>query len=224
LEELMSIRKYMFIDLAILSIIGTVLEGIGTWACFYAFTGSVPTTVFSLLILFIAITRWKWWGLVIIPILVSGNFIGVLSIETSIFNDYKNIFDINYILSNALGMVSCFWIIILHNKIGVKKIVKNNFILAVILITMFIIYETIRISLYWFIGGRGYIVISANFIDIISLIMLILGSLIIKNQGILVDVEKQLIEDENYLIKEKSISFNVTDEEIDILKEVKNIQ
>jgi hypothetical protein len=70
-------------------------------------------------------------------------------------------------------------------------------------------------------GGRGYAVISANFIDIISLIMLIIGSFIIRNEDMLVDMKSKLIE--NTKIIDQSISFNINEDDIDILKEVKNI-
>jgi hypothetical protein len=133
----MSLKKYMVIDLAILSIVGAILEGIGTWACFYAFTGSVPTTVFSLLILFIAITRWKWWGIVVIPFLVFGNYIGIASIEINHLNEYISIFNGNYVLSNILGLFSSILAIIFQKMVGTIKFIKNNGILTLTLISLF---------------------------------------------------------------------------------------
>ena len=104
----MSLKKYMLIDLLILAIVGAVLEGVGTWACFYAFVGSTPTTIFSLLILFMALTRWRWYGLLTIPILAFGNLMGALSLDTGSIEGYKDMFNLQYFLSNLLGLCSSF--------------------------------------------------------------------------------------------------------------------
>ena len=220
----MSLRKYMLIDLLILAIVGAVLEGIGTWACFYAFVGSTPTTIFSLLILFMAVTRWKWWGLVTIPILAFGNIIGALSLDTGALVDYKQMFDARYFISNIFGLCSMCWVPIIQKFIGTKKSINHTGILIGILVGIFFGYETIRIVSYWIIGGEYQVVINANFVDLIALVMLIIGCLIIRLQGSLVDVKTKLLEDNKERQerqKEHLITFDITDEDIDALRGVK---
>lgn len=220
----MSLKKYMLIDLLILAIVGAVLEGLGTWACFYAFVGSTPTTIFSLLILFMAITRWRWWGLCVIPILAFGNIIGALSLDTGAIVDYKDMFDLKYFISNFIGMSSTFWIILVQKKVGTKTSINTTGILVGLLVGMFLSYETVRIVSYWIIGGRHTGVINANFVDLISLVMLIIGCLIIRLQGSLVNVKDKILEDNKERQerqKEHLITFEITDDDIDVLKGVK---
>lgn len=220
----MSLKKYMLIDLLILAIVGAVLEGVGTWACFYAFVGSTPTTIFSLLILFMALTRWRWYGLLTIPILAFGNLMGALSLDTGSIEGYKDMFNLQYFLSNLLGLCSSFWIVLVQKKVGTKVSINNTGILVGLLVGMFISYETVRIVSYWVIGGRDMGIVNANFVDIISLVMLIIGCLIIRLQGSLVDVKNKILEDNKERQerqKEHLITFEITDDDIDVLKGVK---
>jgi hypothetical protein len=74
----MSLKKYMVIDLIMLGFIGALLEGVGTNTGYFLLAGHTPTTILSLLIMVLAITRWKWWGLILAPVLALGNYIGGL--------------------------------------------------------------------------------------------------------------------------------------------------
>ena len=88
----------------------------------------------------------------------------------------------------------------------------------------FIIYEAVRLASYWIIGGRYLEILNAGAFDLISLIILIVGSLIIRLQGSLSNVKDKIIEankDRQERQKDHLITFEITDEDIDALRGVK---
>ena len=113
-------------------------------------------------------------------------------------------------------------IYIINNKVSINETINRCNDNDIICLEPGIYNEKVRISMYWFLGGRYSIIINASYIDIISLIMLILGSLIVENQGILVDVKNKLIVEKKSLLNDQSISFDIKDEDINILNEIKN--
>jgi hypothetical protein len=217
----MSLRKYMVIDLTILGLVGAVLEGVGVRSGFYVLAGNTPTTIISLLILFLSIVRWKWYGLAIVPILALGNFIGCLSIDPGKIEDYLVMFDYKYFISVLLGLSTMFVPIILMQKFGTNSIVKSNYKLVGISFLIFVLYELARVLSYWILGGRYIDILNAGFFDLVSLVVLILGSIIIRTQGSMIDVKDKIIADHEErlaLNKEHLIQFDIDDADIEILK------
>ena len=214
----MSLKKYMVIDMVMLGLIGALLEGIGANASYFILAGHTPTTILSLLIMVLAITRWKWWGLILAPILALGNYIGGLSING--VEGYNQIFEFRYYISVTIGLLGTGIILLFYKLIGQKKVTGNNYILAGICLVVFIVYELLRNALYWIIGGRYMGVLNANLYDIVGLVVLMVGSIIIKYQGSLVNVKEKLIEDKKEQIarqKAQEALLDLDDEEIDIL-------
>ncbi len=220
----MSLKKYMLIDLTILGLVGAVIEGVGAYSCFYSFAGHTPTTVVSLLILFLAITRWNWFGLAIAPVLVFGNFVGALAIDPGNIEYHKEMFNFQFYISNLLAICSMSFIVVLFRKIGTNKIIKSTGLLIGVNCIVFIVYEVIRLASYWIIGGRYLEVINAGVFDLIALVILIVGCIIIRLQGSLTNVKDKIIEaskERQERQKEHLITFEITDEDIDALKGVK---
>lgn len=217
----MSLKKYMLIDLMILGLVGAVLEGVGVRAGFYVLAGNTPTTIVSLLILFLSVVRWKWYGLTILPVLALGNYIGCLSIDAGAIEDYLLRFDYKYFLSVLLGLSTMIVPIIIMKKFETKSIVKSSYKLIGLCFLAFVLYELFRVGSYWIIGGRYIDIINAGFFDLISLVVLILGSIIIRLQGSMIDVKEKVIADHKErlaLNKEHLIQFDVDDDAIEILK------
>ena len=171
--------------------------------------------------MFLAIVRWKWYGLVIVPILALGNFIGCLSIDPGAIENYLIMFDYKYFISLLLGLSTMCVPIILMKKLGTNYIVKSNSILIGVSFLIFILYELIRVLSYWILGGRYIDILNAGFFDLVSLVVLILGSIIIRIQGSMIDVKDKVIADHEErlaLNKEHLIQFEIDDADIEILK------
>jgi hypothetical protein len=220
----MSLKKYMLIDLTILGLVGAIIEGVGAYSCFYSFAGHTPTTVVSLLTLFLAITRWNWCGLIIAPVLVFGNFIGALSIDSGDWEQYKMIFNFHYYLSNLLAISTMSFIVILFKRNGTNNVIKSTGLLVGVNIGVFILYEVVRNASYWIIGGRYLEIFNAGVFDLLALVILIVGCLIIRLQGSLSNVKDKILEankERQERQKEHLITFEITDDDIDALRGVK---
>ena len=63
-----SVKVYMVQDLILLTVLGVLLEGLTERFASTILSGT-PTIAFALFIVFFAVTRWKLWGLTIIPFL-----------------------------------------------------------------------------------------------------------------------------------------------------------
>ncbi len=70
-----SIKSYMLIDLAMITLIGCILEGVVTYMSGFVLN-SVPTISISLLIVLLALARWNQWGLLSVPFLAVATIIG----------------------------------------------------------------------------------------------------------------------------------------------------
>jgi hypothetical protein len=214
----MSLKKYMVIDLIMLGFIGALLEGVGTNTGYFLLAGHTPTTILSLLIMVLAITRWKWWGLILAPVLALGNYIGGLSIDG--LEGYNQIFNIQYYISVIIGLLGTSIILVFYKFVGLKKVTTSNLTLIGVGIVVFIVYELVRTATYWIIGGRYLGVLNANLFDLIGLVVLIVGSILIKHQGSLINVKDKLIEDKKEQIARQEAqmkALELDDENIDIL-------
>jgi hypothetical protein len=115
-------------------------------------------------------------------------------------------------------------VVILYKKVGTKNVIKSTAMLVGMIFGTFIIYEAVRLASYWIIGGRYLEILNAGAFDLISLIILIVGSLIIRLQGSLSNVKDKIIEankDRQERQKDHLITFEITDEDIDALRGVK---
>ena len=217
----MSLKKYMLIDLTILGFVGAVLEGITSYYCFYSFAGHIPTTVVSLLIFFLAVTRWNWWGLILAPVLVFGNLIGALAVDSGDLTNYKVIFDIQYFISNVIALSTTSLVVLVFKKLGTSKVIKSTGLLIATCFGIFAAYEVVRTASYWIIGGRYLEIFNSTVFNLLSLIILIIGSLIIRLQGSLTNVKEKMLEDNRERQQrqmEHMITFEITDEDIDALR------
>ena len=100
-----SVLKYMVIDLLVLTVIGCILEGLVSR--FIGFLlDAAPTITFSLLIVFIAVARWKLWGLIPIPFLVMSTILGGHFSEISYYAAFYSFSNWQLILSMTIGLLA----------------------------------------------------------------------------------------------------------------------
>jgi hypothetical protein len=109
---------------------------------------------------------------------------------------------------------------VFYKFVGLKKVTTSNLTLIGVGIVVFIVYELVRTATYWIIGGRYLGVLNANLFDLIGLVVLIVGSILIKHQGSLINVKDKLIEDKKEQIARQEAqmkALELDDENIDIL-------
>ena len=142
-----SVLKYMVIDLLVLTVIGCILEGLVSR--FIGFLlDAAPTITFSLLIVFIAIARWKLWGLVPIPFLVMSTILGGHFSEISYYAAFYSFSNWQLIRSMMIGLLAIGLNIILFRNHKTNKILKSPWKMLLILVADYIIYCVIQFVFY----------------------------------------------------------------------------
>ena len=96
-----SIKSYMLIDLAMITVIGCILEGAVTYMSGLVFS-SVPTISISLLIVLLALVRWNYWGLITVPFLALSTIVG--GILSPVVN-FKAAYEWRAYLSIVIGLL-----------------------------------------------------------------------------------------------------------------------
>lgn len=217
-----SIVKYMVIDLLVLTIIGCLLEGLVS-----RFIGllldAAPTITFSLLIVFIAVTRWKLWGLLPIPFLVLSTILGGHFGEIPYYAAFYDFKSWQLILSMMLGLAAVGLNVIVFRKGKTNEIMKSIWKMLLILVIDYILYCGIQFVLYrlFTTGGlRGpadipfaYYVKNdagqrveevknlASYVEygfmynLFGLAVGVIGSLVLRSQGVLNNAVEKLIDD-----------------------------
>ena len=142
-----SILKYMVIDLLVLTVIGVILEGLVSR--FIGFVlDAAPTITFSLLIVYVAVARWKLFGLIPIPFLVLATIIGGHFSEISYYAAFYNFSNWQLILSMMIGLASIGLNVIIFRKHRTNKIMKSIWQMLGILVLDYIVYCGIQFVLY----------------------------------------------------------------------------
>ena len=112
----------MVFDLFILTAIGFVLEIFAV-----KFSGAVfkcaPSAAISLLIVFVAVVRWNWWGLLSVPFMALGVYLGGVNMDY--FDYLRAVYDWRMYLSSAAGLSMIGLNSIFFIKFKTKKIINN---------------------------------------------------------------------------------------------------
>lgn len=191
-----SIGKYRIIDLAFLLAFGIIGDALGIWAETKLLPYSVPVTFcVSLLIIMVAITRWKAMGLILVPIMsITTYFSGFFII--------RNGYDFNMFMTILVGLsapaISLLWYKFISRKKTFAEFgltfayVSVNALLSVALSSVcYVIFANIDITIYLFVY------------DAFGIILTYVGTYILRSQGMFVEVKESLIEEQIKLKKEK---------------------
>lgn len=142
-----SVVKYMAIDLLVLTIIGVILEALTSR--FIGFVlDAAPTITFSLLIVYVAVARWKLWGLLPIPFLVLATILGGHFSEISYYAAFYSFSNWQLILSMMIALAGIGLNVIVFSKQRTNKIMKSIWQMLGILVLDYIIYCGIQFVLY----------------------------------------------------------------------------
>lgn len=203
----------MIIDLIMLSIIGFVLEML----LIRFLPGLVlPGTAFvftSLLVLFMAVTRWNLWGLFIIPIICLAPMIGGIWMDSQKLRDiYSFQYDWPLYVSMVIGYLSL-GINVLFYKKNTKKIISSPLKMIGLLILDYIMFTIIQFIAYRLLSNGGNIlhrgqllnsfgddyicqnIENGGLYNLFGLTIAIIGSLVLRSQGAIVNVKQKLIDD-----------------------------
>ena len=235
-----SILKYMIIDLAALIIIGALLEGLTSRFIGFALDAA-PTVTFSLLIVFVAVARWKAYGLLTIPFLVFSMILGGHFSDISYYAAFYSFSNWQLYLSVMIALALSFSVnLIFFMNHKTNKIMKVWWQVILILILDYVLYCAIQFVLYrLFTTGnlvqmavieftyniknssglmepktvnlamyveRGFIYNS------FGLLLAVIGSIVLRSQGVLNNAIEKLIDDK----KEKEL-------ELEYLKNAGNL-
>lgn len=196
----MSLKKYMAYDLIMLGIFSSVLEGVAVWCSFYILAANVASTVISVLVLYCAIVRWKWWGLTIAPLLALGSFVGGLCLGyedlVSYFPGYIDYFTVKTYFSILIGLLSIgLLIFLIFRKKNFQETLKRVPIAIAYGVIAFVLYETFKNISYFLMQGTNQQFMSTVLYDLIGLVIIIVGVFILNRQGYLLNVKQKILDD-----------------------------
>ena len=235
-----SVVKYMIIDLAVLIAIGALLEGLTSRFVGFALDAA-PTVTFSLLILFVAVARWKAYGLITIPFLVFSMILGGHFSDLSYYAAFYSFSNWQLYLSVMIALALSVSVnLIFFRKHRTNKIMKVWWQMLLILVMDYVLYCGIQFVLYrLFTTGNLAVMadipftynvknadglmepktinlamyVERGFIyNSFGLIVAILGAFVLRSQGVLNNAIEKLIDDK----KEKEL-------ELEYLKNAGNL-
>lgn len=200
----MKFKTYRRLDLLIIAILSFGMELLATYLTNNFLPTIAPYPVVGLLLALVATTRWGLEGLIVAPFSVLGNFIsGKFMIPQKILRDSYNLLWIIGILYVS-SLVSA---LLLYKKNGWKQYtskISSILSLDAIIIVSSLTLTTLGMIFYNVIVGTGL-----NFVGIgqllystllygsVGYVVLILGSLVLKSQGVLVNVKEKMISECN---------------------------
>lgn len=198
----MKLKTYRVVDLAMISILAFGIELLTT-LCVNMFIPNIrPFPVVGLLLTLVAITRWGWIGIIVIPINTLANFImGRFAIPAI---NYRQSYDwlsfLFTMIATASSMVALIW----YKKKGIKKIYKDK-ITTINMVGTIILTNLIMCVMYSAFGNviSGGIVSATDFgarvlgmllYNAFGYVILLIGTLLLSRQDVLYDVKTRLIE------------------------------
>lgn len=230
----------MGIDLTILIIFGFVLEVLGVKYGSLVFMAA-PTAIVSLLITFIAISRWDLYGLLVIPFMALGTYLGGIWSEIGFIS---KVYDWRIFISTFIALITMGVNTIFFKRMKTDKVIHSGWIVLLFVID-YLLFTIIQVALYrLFTSGslfeRGeiiyqYYITSTNDLgeevkelvtknlcqygeggfvyDLFAFGVLIVGTLILRSQGTICNMQKKFIDDrKNAELDRKDQYFTIEDE------------
>ena len=240
----------MVIDLIILSVIGFVLEML----LIRFLPGLVlPGTAFiftSMLVMFMAVTRWNLWGLIIIPIICLAPMVGGTWMDAQRLRDiYSFQYDWQLYVSMVIGYLSLGVNVFFYKK-NTKKIISSPFKMIGLVLLDYILFSIIQFIAYRLLTCNGNILHRGQLLNslgedkiceyieggmlynLFGLTITVVGLLILRSQGAVSNVKQKLIDDKknaeldiidlNFRIEELSVDENQQDSSNEETNEASN--
>lgn len=232
-------------DLFLLALFGCVLEVLVTK--FGGIMLGTPTITISFLIVILAIIRWNFWGLIIVPFLalatvLGGGWsdIGQYSAFYTLSGDYGNC-GLAVFISTMIGLFTIGFDAILFRVKGTKTIIKNPLLLVGIILLNYLVLNLVQFLIFRLITA-GTLTHSASIMyvgntgnefnlafygengfirNLLGLAIAVVGILILRSQGVATNVVEKLVDDKkNAELDAKDRHFRI--EEAEEEKDMKN--
>lgn len=187
-----SIKKYMTIDLLSMIIIGLIVELIAMLVLPQVIPNAVPPFIVSLVIIMLALTRWGWKGIITIPIMSVGAWL-----FGKLLGEYKENYDIYYLISTFVGFFSSLLIILFKKKSKTNPFGDSITTLGItiLVVALLVVLEIITFSLLTLTNPLDNTVwfLVQNVAEFVVTLIFVLA---LRRQGMFVDVKKDLIKKE----------------------------
>lgn len=187
----MKLKRYMIIDLSLLIGIGVIIEALGVFVFNKMLTATMITTAISLLIMMIAITRWRWKGLVVAPFLalatiLSGRFFNPHLNYRGLYNWQLYISTLGSLLSMAVNLL---WFKYIDYRKTFKSI-RLTLLLCLIDVGM----SQLSLSLLFLAFTGQFFMLGFLAWNSFSFVILFVGVFCLRKQNVLIDIEADLKE------------------------------
>ncbi len=202
----------MLVDLAILGVIGIIVEAIGIYAFNAMLTCMMMSTAFSLLIMFAATTRWGWKGLILAPILALATILCGRFLNPRV--TYRINYDWKLYIATVFQLLSVSFNILWFKKIKDEYQTTKSIQLTFGLCAIDCIISLLVLSLVYLILAKKFLLLSFIIWNAFGYAILFVGAFILSRQNILVNIKKDLIrKEQDRKEAEADFSLNLSDEE-----------
>ena len=224
----------MAIDLIMMLVLGVVLDILLTkFAVVVLGEYVMPASLVSMLIVFIAVARWNGYGLIISPLVSLGVVIGGCWLGGYYNAVYSFATDWQFYVSIVLGYLSFGVNILFYKRVGTKKIINETWKLLLLLLLDYVLFCGVQYLSYTLLvlgkdaetfvysyvsSGTKEVVQLQIFVkpqsgfiyNLIALVILTVGTLIFRSQGIVCNVKQKFIDDKrNALLDEEDKKFSI---------------
>lgn len=202
----------MLVDLAILGVIGIIVEAIGIYAFNAMLTCMMMSTAFSLLIMFAATTRWGWKGLILAPILALATILCGRFLNPRV--TYRINYDWKLYIATVFQLLSVSFNILWFKKIKDEYQTTKSIQLTFGLCAIDCIISLLVLSLVYLILAKKFLLLSFIIWNAFGYAILFVGAFVLSRQNILVNIKKDLIrKEQDRKEAEADFSLNLSDEE-----------
>ena len=210
------LKKYMAQDLIMLVLIGGILEVFSVKFGAFVFNGA-PFACISLLIVFVAVVRWNFWGLLVAPFMALTAMLGGMWTDLPYI---KAVYGWQMYLSTLIGLCVISLNSIIFIKFGTNKIISSPVLLVIMMIidyllvcvVQFMVYrlltsgnlmEMANVPLTYFDNGEKTNV-TVNvckygeerlIYNLFGFVVLIVGCFVLRSQGIVCNVKQKFVDD-----------------------------
>ena len=216
-----SLASYCVKDLILLTVLSVAIEFALSKFCYLVIGVITPASYITLLVAFIAVTRWGFYGLITVPFLVLGTVLGGMAVsETPFVSEvYKFSSNWQYYVSIVLGFSAFVVNALIYKLKGTGKVISNTLLMILILIIDYVLFNVIQFisyrlltshnliegasTIFQYVNGNGDTVsININsyaekgFIyNLIGFAVLFVGFIIFRTQGVVCNVKDRLIDE-----------------------------
>ena len=216
-----SLASYCVKDLILLTILGVAIEFALSKFCYLVIGVITPASYITLLVAFIAVTRWGFYGLITVPFLVLGTVLGGMTVsETPFVSEvYKFSSNWQYYVSIVLGFTAFVVNALLYKIMGTEKVISNSLLMVLILIIDYVLFNVIQFisyrlftshdllegasTLFQYVNNNGdTVTVDINSYaekgftyNLIGLAVLFVGFFIFRTQGFICNAKDRLIDE-----------------------------